>query len=496
MDSGCSKHITGSTNDFLSLKSLQGWNVSFGNGKKGYILGIGRIGKSLSHYLIKNVYYVNGLKHSLLSVSQICDKGNKSGDLTFLSVVDDDAELWHKRLGHASFTLLNKLVKKDLVHGLSKSSFKDHRVCDACVKGKQIRSSFKPKKEVSISRPLDLLNMDLCGPMRVPRRGGKRSKTRKSLAFSAFLSQIEPKNINEALKDADWITSMQEELHQFERNSVWNLVPRPADRIVIGTRLSKFLLENGFTRGKIDNTLFLKKRWRNLLIVQVYVDDIIFRAIVDSLCEEFAKLMGSELEMSMMGELNFFLYLQVKQTPKGTMISQQKYIKKLLKRFDMETSKIIDTPIATSTRLDMDDLVPLPDIVFSVGLCAGFQSNPKESHLKAAKRILRYLKGMHDLVLYYPSGDNFDLIGYTDVDYAGYLSKQVANALHIGQRMRLTFAKSVREPGSLDTGNAPRMPSEVSLELQEHGAKENMMSIAAEGTLVGGYEVVSESQGK
>ncbi|XP_075086402.1 secreted RxLR effector protein 161-like [Nicotiana tabacum] len=97
------------------------------------------------------------------------------------------------------------------------------------------------------------------------------------------------------------------------------------------------------------------------------------------------------------------------------MISQQKYIKKLLKRFDMETSKIIDTPITTSTRLDMDDLVPL------VGLCAGFQSNPKESHLKAAKRILRYLKGMHDLVLYYPSGDNFDLIGYTDVDYAGYL---------------------------------------------------------------------------
>ncbi|XP_075083552.1 secreted RxLR effector protein 161-like [Nicotiana tabacum] len=62
-----------------------------------------------------------------------------------------------------------------------------------------------------------------------------------------------------------------------------------------------------------------------------------------------------------------------------------------------------------------------PDIVFSVGLCARFQSNPKESHLKAAKRILRYLKGTQDLVLYYPSGDNFDLIGYADADYAGYL---------------------------------------------------------------------------
>ncbi|XP_070020032.1 secreted RxLR effector protein 161-like [Nicotiana sylvestris] len=107
----------------------------------------------------------------------------------------------------------------------------------------------------------------------------------------------------------------------------------------------------------------------------------------------------------------------------------------------MEASKVIYTPIATTTRLDMDEtgspvnqtmyrgiigsllyLTPnKPDIVFSVGLCARFQSNPKESHLKSAKRILRYLKGTHDLVLYYPSCDSFNLIGYADADYAGYL---------------------------------------------------------------------------
>ncbi|XP_070043044.1 uncharacterized protein [Nicotiana tomentosiformis] len=173
VDSGCSKHMTGSTNNFFSLKALQGGSVSFGNGKKGYILGVERIGKSLYHS-IENVYYMNRLKYSLLSVSQICDKGNKSGDLSCLSVVADDTELWHKRLGHACFTLLNKLVKKDLVCGLPKSSFKDHKVCDACVKGKHVRSSFKPKKEVSTSRPLDLLHVDLCGPMRVTSREGKR----------------------------------------------------------------------------------------------------------------------------------------------------------------------------------------------------------------------------------------------------------------------------------------------------------------------------------
>ncbi|XP_070017094.1 secreted RxLR effector protein 161-like [Nicotiana sylvestris] len=107
----------------------------------------------------------------------------------------------------------------------------------------------------------------------------------------------------------------------------------------------------------------------------------------------------------------------------------------------MEASKVIDTPIATTTRLDMNEtgshvnqtmyrgiigsLLYLTanqhDIFFSVGLCARFQSNPNESHLKAAKRILRYLKGTQDLVLYYPSGDNFNLIGYADADYAGYL---------------------------------------------------------------------------
>ncbi|XP_070034279.1 uncharacterized protein [Nicotiana tomentosiformis] len=83
MDSGCSKHMTGNTMDFLSLKSLQGWNVSFGNGKKGCILGVGKIGKSLSHS-IENVYYVNSLKYSFLSVSQIYDKGNK---VEFLSKI-------------------------------------------------------------------------------------------------------------------------------------------------------------------------------------------------------------------------------------------------------------------------------------------------------------------------------------------------------------------------------------------------------------------------
>ena len=158
--------------------------------------------------------------------------------------------------------------------------------------------------------------------------------------------------------------------------------------------------------------MFLKSKGEHLLIVQVYVEDIIFGATHDDLCNEFSKMMRCEFEMSMMGKLNFFLGLQIKQTSNGTMIHQQKYIKELLKRFGMNSAKPIDTRISPSTRLIMDDGSPSveekiyrdmigsllylttnrPDIVFSVGLYARFQSMPKESHLKAVKRIFRYLK--------------------------------------------------------------------------------------------------------
>ena len=155
-------------------------------------------------HAIENVYYVNGLQHNLLSVSQICDKGNnvlftekecrvtnsvtgnlvllgkrhknvykvktvdsKEGTLKCLSAVSDCSMLWHKRMGHISMTTINKLISKDLVRGLPTKSFKDNQVCGTCIQGKQVRSSFKPKLTVSTTKPLELLHMDLCGPMRI-----------------------------------------------------------------------------------------------------------------------------------------------------------------------------------------------------------------------------------------------------------------------------------------------------------------------------------------
>ena len=96
-------------------------------------------------------------------------------------------------------------------------------------------------------------------------------------------------------------------------------------------RLGKFLLENGFKMGKIDTTLFIKTKENNTLLDQIYVDDIIFGATNVSLCEKISKCMHSEFEMCMIGELNFFLGLQIKQLKEGTFINQAKYIKDLLK---------------------------------------------------------------------------------------------------------------------------------------------------------------------
>ena len=113
--------------------------------------------------------------------------------------------------------------------------------------------------------------------------------------------------------------------------------------------LAQFLLESGFTRGTIDKTLFYLKKGNDLLLVQIYVDDIIFGSTNDNLCKKFSKLMQSRYQMSMMGEMSYFLGLQVKQTDDGIFINQSKYTKNLLKKFNLQDCTAIATPMATAT---------------------------------------------------------------------------------------------------------------------------------------------------
>ncbi|KAJ9542229.1 hypothetical protein OSB04_028735 [Centaurea solstitialis] len=343
-----------------------------------------------------------------------------------------------------------------------------------------------------------------------------------------FISENEPKEIDDALRDPAWVSAMQEELAEFIRNNVWLLVPRPRKRTIIGSKwifrnkldeigtiirnkarlvaqgyrqeegidydetfapvarleairlflafaahmnfkvyqmdiknaflngklneevyvaqppgfvdpkfpdhvyklnkalyglkqaprawydtLSTFLLSKGFVRGKIDSTLFLKKYPKHILLVQIYVDDIIFGSTNPKLCEKFELLMKSEYKMSMMGELTFFLGLQIKQSEKGIFINQGKYVHEMLKKFDLTSCTPMKTPMAPPLSLDKDSkgkpvdvtlyrgmigsllylTASRPDIMYSTCLCARYQAEPKESHLTAVKRIFRYLKG-------------------------------------------------------------------------------------------------------
>ncbi|GJU36708.1 retrovirus-related pol polyprotein from transposon TNT 1-94 [Tanacetum coccineum] len=118
--------------------------------------------------------------------------------------------------------------------------------------------------------------------------------------------------------------------------------------------LSTYLLDNGFQRGKIDKTLFIRKDKGDILLVQVYVDDIIFGSTKKSLCTEFKKMMHKKFQMSSMGELTFFLGLQVKQKEDGIFLSQDKYVTEILKKFGFSDVKTTSTPMETHKPLLKD----------------------------------------------------------------------------------------------------------------------------------------------
>jgi hypothetical protein len=119
--------------------------------------------------------------------------------------------------------------------------------------------------------------------------------------------------------------------------------------------LRGFLFNNGFEMGKVDKTRFLLRQGDDILIVKVYVDDIVFGGSSHSLVVRFAEDMSKEFEMSMMGELQFFLGLQIKQAKEGTFVYQAKYTKDNLKKFKMDNSKPLSTPTSTTTALDADE---------------------------------------------------------------------------------------------------------------------------------------------
>nr|GEY57302.1 hypothetical protein [Tanacetum cinerariifolium] len=357
-----------------------------------------------------------------------------------------------------------------------------------------------------------------------------RGQLENSCLFSCLLSFIEPANVTEDLRDADWVSAMQEELDQFARLKVWRLVPQHEGKSVIKTKwifknkkdesslvirnkarlvavgysqqegidydemfastvflngilkeevyvgqplgfvgkqysdhvyalyaldkalyglkqaprawydvLSKFLIDSGFQKGSIDTTRFIKKKGKHIMLIQIYVDDITFGSTNPKYCIKFLELMVKHFEMSMMGEMKFFLGLQVNQFSNGIFINQSKYILDILKRFGMKSCDTVPTPMVEQAKLKLDlvgkpvdhtnyrsmigSLMYVtssrPDIMFATCMCARYQANPNEHHVSVVKRIFRYLKGTINLGLWYSKDSGFDLTVYSDADHTG-----------------------------------------------------------------------------
>nr|GEW47570.1 hypothetical protein [Tanacetum cinerariifolium] len=248
--------------------------------------------------------------------------------------------------------------------------------------------------------------------------------------FASFLSQEEPKRVHQALKDPSWIEAMQEELLQFKMQKVWVLVDLPKGKRAIGSKWvfrnkkdkrgivignKARLVAQGHTQEEgIDykevfapvariEAIWWSKHYMGCikLLKLVYVDDIIFGSTNKKLCKAFEKLMKDKFQTSSMGELTFFLGLQVKQKDNGIFISQDKYIAEILRKFGLTYGKSASTPIDTKKPLLKD-----PD------------GEDVDVHIYSQKDF-RYLKGKLHLSLWYPKDYPFNLVAYSNSDYAG-----------------------------------------------------------------------------
>nr|GEX63173.1 hypothetical protein [Tanacetum cinerariifolium] len=277
------------------------------------------------------------------------------------------------------------------------------------------------------------------------------------LAYASFMGFVPPRF--QDLEFLDRVYKVEKAMYRLHQ----------APRAWYGT-FSKYLLDTGFQKGTINQTLFIRKHKGEFLLVQVYVDDIIFGSSNPQLCREFEALMHGKFQMSVMGELTFFLRLQVLQKKDGIFLSQDKYVGDILKSLDTQIS-MIGSLMFTASR---------PDIMFAVCACARHQVTPKECHLHDVKRIFRYLKGHPKLGLWYPKESPFDLVAYSDSDYGGATQDRksttkeyVAAASGYGQVLCTKSDAGLWEP--LGLGYSQNTHARIPIIGAKHKGKEKVM---------------------
>ncbi|GJU23171.1 retrovirus-related pol polyprotein from transposon TNT 1-94 [Tanacetum coccineum] len=295
--------MTGNRKLFSSYKAYNGGNVIFGSNLRGNIIGKGTI--SNDSLKIDNVEHVDNLGFNLLSIGQICD--NKCR-VTF-SKHDSEITKDGKVIGRG--------IRKKGLYVMKLGNNPKEQICLTTI----------DENSTLWHRRLVHANMRLI----------------QSLAFKELVRNLPKLKFDQHFCDA---CKMGKQVHASHKDK--NIVSTTRCLELLHMDLfsppavrshKAFLYKHKYKMGMVDNTLFTKKKSSNLIIVQIYVDDIIFGLTCQDMCDEFAKIMHDEFEMSMMGELNFFLGLQIKQMEDGIFFNQSKYIKEMLKKFGLEDSK-------------------------------------------------------------------------------------------------------------------------------------------------------------
>ena len=252
-------------------------------------------------------------------------------------------------------------------------------------------------------------------------------------------------------------------------------------------RIDGHFSKNGFQKSASEATLYVKTKGADeVLLVCVYVDDLIYTGNCIVLINDFKRIMVSEFEMTDLGFISYFLGLEVQQSEAGIFISQQKYVKDLLEKFNLKDCNPVKNSMITNQNFSLDDgeakvdaqmyrslvgsLLYLtnsrPYILQATSLLPRFMQNPSKMHYGAAKRVLRYLKGTCFYGLWHSNSNNFKLFGFSDSDWAGslddgksttrYLFKLGSNAISWCSKKQPSVALSSSEAEYMAVTSAAR----------------------------------------
>nr|GEZ04380.1 retrovirus-related Pol polyprotein from transposon TNT 1-94 [Tanacetum cinerariifolium] len=513
VDSGCSKHMVRNLKLLINLVQKFLGTVKFENDQILPIISYGDLVQGA--VMIKQVYYVEGLNYNLFSLGQFCDadlevafrkstcyirdlKGNdiligsRGTNLYSITLQDTNspnpiclmakatssqAWLWHRRLSHLNFDIINLLSKNDIVVGLPKLKFiKDH-LCSSWILHQTSVARTPEQSDVvkRWNRTLVEAARTMLSAAKVPlffwaeaiatsntvirnkyllvAKGYAQKEGidfKESFApvarledvrlfivyaahksFTVYQMDVKTSFLYDPLKEKVYVNQPDGSVDPYHPDKVYRL-KKALYRLKQALKawydeLSTFLISKGFSKGSIDPTLFITKHRGDILLVQIYVDDIIFGSTNPNLSKRFENLMHSKFEMSMIGELKFFLGIRIHQSPCGIFINQAKYAQEILIKHGMTSCDSVGTPMATK-HLDADmSETPVdqtkyhsmvralmyltasrPDIMHATCYYARYQAKPTEKHLTAIKRIFRYLKDTIHMGLWYPKDTGGD----------------------------------------------------------------------------------------